>query len=159
MEAFNKILESSEYNYNLAQNIKYEKTRQYCKHDLQHFLDVARIMYIFSLENNLGFDKETVYLTALLHDIGKWEQYETKKPHNETSAEIARDLLNKISYDKDKIDLIVQAIFDHRHEVSDKKSLSYLIYFADKKSRLCFKCDMNNECNWDSDKKTKELLF
>ena len=37
-----------------------EKSRIFCKHDLQHSLDVARIAYILNLEADLKIEKEII---------------------------------------------------------------------------------------------------
>ena len=52
-----------------------ERDRQFCRHQMPHLLDVARIAYIRSLENGLGLKKEVIYAAAILHDIGKASQY------------------------------------------------------------------------------------
>lgn len=51
-----------------------ESGRIFCRHGIDHLLDVARIMWIKNLEEDLEFDREVIYATALLHDIGKDEQ-------------------------------------------------------------------------------------
>ena len=48
-----------------------ESGRIFCRHGIDHLLDVARIMWIKNLEEQLEFDREVIYATALLHDIGK----------------------------------------------------------------------------------------
>ena len=52
-----------------------EKERIFCRHQMTHLLDVARIAYIKNLEENLGFEKDVIYTAAVLHDIGKSFQY------------------------------------------------------------------------------------
>lgn len=66
-----------------------EKGRLFCSHQMDHLLAVARIAYIRNLERNLGLKKESIYAAALLHDIGKYAQYEEGIPHEIKSAEIA----------------------------------------------------------------------
>ena len=53
-----------------------EKERKFCKHTLEHLLDVARLMYIYALEHDLSISKELIYATALMHDIGRIDQIE-----------------------------------------------------------------------------------
>ena len=48
-----------------------EQERIFCKHNPQHFLDVARLAWIENLEKNLGIEKELIYAAGLLHDITK----------------------------------------------------------------------------------------
>ena len=35
-----------------------EKDRLFCKHTLEHLIDVARLMYLFALGRNLSFPKK-----------------------------------------------------------------------------------------------------
>ena len=57
-----------------------EKERIFCRHQMSHLLDVARIAYIRNLEKGYGFRKDVIYAAAVLHDIGKALQYEEKVP-------------------------------------------------------------------------------
>lgn len=91
MDRFNCILNDTEYIYYLKRNKKFEKDRKFCKHNLKHFLDVARIAQLINLEESLGFNKEIIYTTAILHDIGKSLQYENGTPHEISSWEISKE--------------------------------------------------------------------
>ena len=55
---------------------KAEQNRKFCNHTLEHFIDVARLMYIYAVEHELTISKELIYATALMHDIGRIEQIE-----------------------------------------------------------------------------------
>ena len=46
-----------------------EKERIFCRHQMTHLLDVARIAYIKNLEENLGLEKDVIYTAAVLHMI------------------------------------------------------------------------------------------
>jgi uncharacterized protein len=138
---------------------KWESDRMYCKHGLIHQLDVGRIAYIISLEKGLGIKKDIIYAIALLHDIGKYLQYEKQLPHNETSATMARPILKDCGYNEDEIDQIVQAIYHHRKKSMSKCQLDEIIYQADKLSRNCFTCNEKESCNWTDDKKNKGITW
>ena len=69
-----------------------EKTRVFCKHDFSHLMDVARICYIINLEENLNIDKDLIYVTALLHDLGRADEVDTGINHSILSQEIAQEL-------------------------------------------------------------------
>lgn len=157
MDRFNSILNDQKYIYYLKINKKFEKERKFCKHNLKHFLDVARIGQIINLEENLGFEKEIIYTTAILHDIGKWVQYENGTPHEIASWEIAKDFLENYKFNKNEIELIKQGILGHRHKKSE--GFSKLIYIADKRSRLCITCKAKDECNWSDEKKNLEIYY
>jgi len=75
---------------------EWEKDRIYCRHGMEHFLDTARIAYIRSLEESIPVSKDQIYAAALLHDIGKWQQYEEGTPHEIASARIASCILKDI---------------------------------------------------------------
>ena len=132
-----------------------EKDRVFCCHGLNHLLDVARLMYIRSLEDNSQLDKELIYTTALLHDIGRFVQIDKGIPHNEAGAELAERILADCGYSKSESVLICEAIGEHR-QGSDSILGSYL-YDADKKSRCCYACDARNECKWPDEKKNSKI--
>jgi len=157
MERFNYILNDEKYIYYLQRNKGFEKGRKFCKHNLKHFLDVARIAQVINLEEKLGFEKEIIYTTAILHDIGKSFQYENGTPHEIASSEIATEFLEKYEFSNDEIDAIKQGILDHRNKKSE--GFSNLIYKADKLSRLCFTCKAKNECNWSDEKKNLMIYY
>ena len=157
MERFNYILNDEKYTYYLQRNKSFEKGRKFCKHNLKHFLDVARIAQVMNVEENLGFEKEIIYTTAILHDIGKSYQYENGTPHEIASAEIATEFLEKYEFSKEEIEVIKQGILGHRDKTSE--GFSNIIYKADKLSRLCLTCKAKNECNWSDEKKNLMIYY
>jgi len=157
MERFNYILNDEKYMYYLKRNKVFEKSRKFCKHNLKHFLDVGRIAYLINLEENLGFEKEIIYTTAILHDIGKSYQYEKGIPHEVASFEIAIEFLEKYKFSEYEINLIRQGILGHRDKTSE--GFSGLIYKSDKLSRLCITCKAKNECNWSEEKKNLRIYY
>ena len=68
MERINKISEHPLWKLNMTQLKEAERDRIFCKHGIEHLLDVARIAYIENLEQNCGVSKEGIYAAALLHD-------------------------------------------------------------------------------------------
>lgn len=157
MERFNCILNDEKYIYYLKKNKSIEKDRKFCKHNLRHFLDVARIAQLINLEENLGFEKEIIYVTAILHDIGKSFQYEVGIPHEIASWEIAEIILKDYKFNNEEIELIKQGILGHRNKKSEGFSL--LIYRADKLSRQCITCKAIDECNWSDEKKNLNIYY
>lgn len=93
MERVNGILKDPLYRTCLSKIALFERDRIFCGHDMAHFLDVARLAYIFNLEENLGIEKEEIYTAALLHDVGRFVQYEDGTPH-----QLAVFLLQKSSW-------------------------------------------------------------
>lgn len=155
MDRINKILLNRKYKESLEKIKLLEKRRIFCKHSIEHFLDTARIAYIMCLEQNITINKEIIYAFGILHDIGKGMQYEMGIPHHEASANIAKELLNETGFNEEEIDCIISAILSHRKD--DEQGLSSIFYKADKMSRLCFKCDAQEECNWSDTKKNLTL--
>ncbi|OFI05858.1 ribonuclease Y [Clostridium acetireducens DSM 10703] len=159
MERFNSILKHEKFKEYLNKINNLEVDRILCHHDIQHFIDVARIMYIIALENNFPFNKDIIYASALLHDIGRWQQYEEDIPHEIASFNLAKDILKDCHYNEEEIEEILIAIKNHRNKYNEKGSLSELIYKSDKLSRMCFNCLGQEECNWSEYKKNNENKF
>jgi len=141
---------------------------------MEHFLDVARLAYIFSLEETLSLKKDVIYGAALLHDIGRHEQYRNGTPHEKASVDIAEVILRECNFSEDEIALIKEAILGHRgHEV--QKSIgtkeiiekqdcqvidfSFILNKADKMSRMCFACKADSECNWRKERKNTRIIY
>ena len=135
-----------------------EKDRIFCRHTPEHFLDVARLMYIYSLENKLNLSREIIYATALLHDIGRAQQYLSGISHDIAGAEIAGKILADLHFTEQEKEEILSAISQHRTDGSDNV-LAMLLYKADKKSRNCFSCSAASECYWPSEKKNLTIEY
>ena len=135
-----------------------EKDRIFCRHTVEHFLDVARLAYIHALESHASASKELIYCTALLHDIGRAEQYRSGIPHDEAGAQIAEQILRELSFDPSEIQKITSAIREHRN-AARSDTLSSLIYDADKASRNCFSCPAEKECYWSAEKKNLTITY
>ncbi len=159
MDRINSILNNNRFNEYLMKNQKCEIGRRFCCHDLQHFMDVARIAYIMVLENKINIDKETVYGAALLHDIGRWVQYQDGTPHEIASYKLADDILNECNYKQEEKTIILNAILNHRNEKSEKSTFNYIFYLSDKLSRRCFSCIALDECKWPKEKKNLKILY
>ncbi len=154
------IISNREYNKYIENNNSYEKERMFCKHNIEHFLDVARIALILSMKEKLEIDEELIYAAALLHDIGRHIQYEDGRDHAIVSAGLALPILEESGFFEDEISDIIRAIKNHRNSMTaDQKDLSGLIYRADKLSRACYACEAQLQCNWKDDKKNLNLIL
>lgn len=158
-ERINKILNNENYKEYLLKTEEAENHREFCKHNIEHFLDVCRIGYIISLENGIDFKKDVIYAVGLLHDIGRFKQYEEEIPHNIASAELALPILEDAGYEDSEIEEIIKAIEGHRTFVSDENSLQNIMYRADKLSRKCFKCNASGTCNWSYEKRNMIITY
>lgn len=102
MERINKISEHPLWKLHMTQLKEAEKDRIFCKHGIEHLLDVARIAYIENLEQNCGVSKEWIYAAALLHDIGRFLQYSKGISHEEAGAELAEEILKDCGFNKEE---------------------------------------------------------
>lgn len=160
MERVNQILQHNLFQTHLQENERAEVNRPFCRHGMEHFLDVARIAEIINLEEGLSLERELIYAAALLHDIGKHIQYEDKTPHEVASVQIAPQILTDCGFTQNEADCIVNAILCHRNEqIAGEPDLRGVLYRADKASRSCFACHAEAECNWKDGKKNLALRY
>ncbi|MCF8012346.1 MAG: HD domain-containing protein [Clostridiales bacterium] len=156
MERVNNILNDPEFKDNLKLNYKREQNRRFCRHDIQHFIDTARICYILVLEElsrgrifqNIAAEslKEAAYTSGLLHDIGRWRQYDTGEDHALVSAEISFDILKRSGFENKEIAIITSAISNHRTSSRGGGLLGECLRRADDLSRPCWSCNVQSEC-------------
>ena len=155
MEKVNRLLNNEEYREMLSCIQEAEKERIFCRHDMRHFLDMARLLHIYCLEEGIKADKPLIYAIGLLHDIGRAAQYKTGEEHHTASARAAEKLMPTCGFDEEQTKTAVNAILSHRSGSEDK--FFKLVYKADKKSRLCFECKARGECNWPKEKMNLEI--
>ncbi|MBO4981548.1 MAG: HD domain-containing protein [Lachnospiraceae bacterium] len=160
MERIDKILKHDLFLCHVSQNNAAEADRRFCRHNMAHFLDVARIGEIINLEEGLQLPREWIYGAALLHDLGRHIQYETGTPHEIASGEIAPVILGECGFDEEERDVILSAILSHRDSsVASEQNLRGVLYRADKSSRACFACEAKAECNWKNGKKNLNIKY
>ncbi|ACL75683.1 HD domain-containing protein [Ruminiclostridium cellulolyticum] len=147
MKKVHKILSHPQFKKYMELNFQAEQDRKFCRHDIQHSIDVARVAYIISLENNYNLDKEIIYITALLHDIARWKQYSEKVDHAAEGAVLARGILRDLKMDNNDTEMILDAIAKHRKKEGHSTPLSKVLYAGDKSCRQCIVCSMVEECN------------
>ena len=158
MDRINRILAHPQWKENVALIRELEKDRVFCSHTVEHFLDVARLGYIEILENHREIPKDRIYAAALLHDIGRGQQYRDGTPHDLAGAGIARDILRDCGFSEEEIGDIVTAILGHRNpDTRTRQDLAGVLYRADKASRMCLFCQVQKECNWSDEKKNLVL--
>lgn len=164
MEYVERLLQDLEY-VTLVKKLEHaEADRKFCRHGLSHFLDVARLAWIMSLEQAAEEQtvpkdgkKEQIYLTALLHDLGRLEEMEKGIPHHQGGEKLAEYFLKKIGWPLEKRQEILDAIREHRGEEILRDDFTNLIKQADNDSRNCFFCDMQKECNWSQERKNETI--
>lgn len=167
MERIENIITHKDYKYYLDKIEDCEKERIFCRHDRKHFLDVCRISYLLYLEDEqlqkvTPFSREEVkellYAAGLLHDIGRWREYEEGISHEIASADLAESILKDACFDQKEIELILELILSHRNKDKEIGSgLSRIFSQADKQSRECFWCMAADECNWKEERKNRSI--
>ncbi len=156
----NAILKNDEYRKNAELTRELEKDRIYCRHGVDHCLDVARIAALIAADEDYDVSRELIYAAAILHDIGRAEQYARGVQHELAGAEIAGPILTECGFTEEERQEITEAIAYHGDEsVKDKKNLSGLIYRADKMSRRCFDCDAAGSCHKSAEKLIMEICY
>ena len=137
-----------------------EEDRAFCRHGLPHLLDVARIAWILNLERTCGLRKDVVYAAALLHDIGRSEQYATGEDHDVAGVRIAGEVLDDLPealrFDPLERASILAAVARHRTARDDEwegEVLIPLIEQADHLSRPCYACAAREACYWPRERK------
>lgn len=160
MERVNKIINNSEFRELVDKLNNLEADRIYCRHNMEHFLDVARIGALLNEDEKCGYSRELIYAAALLHDLGRVSEYETGTPHDEASVLIAKRLLAACDFDEGEIETVAEAISSHRrYKLSEAdKSFGALLYRADKMSRNCMLCDAPG-CKIPIDKRNMNLFL
>lgn len=160
MNQINQIIRHPSYLAHIAKITEWEKDREFCRHNMTHFLDVARIAMLLNTQEGYGIEQKYIYAAALLHDIGRWQQYESSVDHAAASAKLAPAILKDCGFSDAETEQIVSAIATHRESrVQDEMNLNGLLYRADKLSRPCFFCGQEKNCNWKNEKKNKELVL
>lgn len=145
MDRINCILENEDFKTYLKTNETLETERIFCHHDINHFLDVSRVASIINLEKGYGLDKELIYAAGLLHDIGRWVEYQEGKDHAIASAELAEAILIKCGFMQEELNEIITAIKAHRDK-QQTTNLGRVLYEADKTSRACYSCNARGQC-------------
>ena len=153
LELANLIISNKNYLRLVRELEELEKDRIFCGHDMEHFLSVARITVILCAEKCIDADPDVIYSAALLHDIGRIEEYTNGISHDEASAVTAAEILAEIGCPEHKKDEIIKLISSHRRSDSSDTVLGALFYTADKRSRSCFSCKAKDKCKWPEHKR------
>ena len=149
MKRINAILHHPLFEERLRLLAALEAERVFCRHDLTHLLDVARLMWIEVLEAGLLLERDLVYAAALLHDLGRADQIQRGIPHEEAGAYLAEAILPDAGFSAEETDAVIAAIRGHRGSGTNASTkLGALLHRADKACRLCWRCDARQDCNW-----------
>lgn len=172
MERIDAIVRDPLFQDSLARTKKFEQDREFCKHTLQHFVDVARITYILMLESGQlqqfiketrlsGPDaaKEAIYAAGILHDVARWREYESGVDHAPLGADMAGEILERNNFSPEEIRVITQAISEHREQRIQMSRLGEMLFRADNLSRACHECSAQERCYKFSRMETGNLVL
>lgn len=158
MEFVRKLLLETDYLKQMKKLESLEEKRRFCRHGLDHALDVARLVWIKVLEKQYAFEKEEIYLAALLHDIGRISEYQEGIPHQEAGVKITKEFLTQIGYPKERQLRILEAIEKHREKGEIRNDFMSIMKEADSRSRNCFFCEVSQECKWSEERKNSTIV-
>ena len=116
------------------------------------------MLYIHALESHASASKELIYCTALLHDIGRAEQYRSGIPHDEAGAQIAEQILRELSFDPSEIQEITSAIREHRNAARSDTLSSPDLRCGQGIPELFF-LSGRKECYWSAEKKNLTITY
>lgn len=144
----NQILQHELFEKYSTKNKHAEAQRIYCQHGSDHGLSVARIAYIYFLESKEIFlSKEVIYAAGILHDIGRWLEYETQENHAIVGARLAAPILRECGFSEQEVEIITQGILEHRLKPSQASSvLGLALALADDWARDCKNCESKASC-------------
>lgn len=147
MQRIQPILQSTLFQETMQRMEQLERERIYCGHDLSHLLDVARIAALLAVDVQAAYPRDVIYAAALLHDIGRVQQYTDGTPHAQAGAAIAQQILQHTEFSQQEQREILQAVSGHQEDTA-QNSLTQLIHEADHRCRMCFACAAQDTCKW-----------
>lgn len=157
MKEVDCLLQNPVFREKMQQLEQLEQNREYCRHGWEHCMDVARGIALINQERNLRFRKELLYALALVHDLGRVEEYLKGIPHEQAGGPLAGELLKQCGFTKEEVSMAVEAVSHHRGNEESQSVLTKLLKEADKKTRLCFLCKASDTCKWSDEKKNMTI--
>ncbi len=159
MNRVNRILAHRDFQRLMAQLEEAERGRVFCGHGMEHLLSTARLMALISAQEKLSIPQPLIYGAALVHDLGRAEEYQGGRSHEEAGPELAAPILADCGFSAGEQEAILTAIREHRSGWQGRRSpLGQLLFRGDKESRPCFACKARSACNWPEARKNLTLL-
>jgi predicted ATPase len=115
---------------------------------MEHILQT--IKYVDALQTATDKEKQDLRIIMFLHDFGKWV---SRKGHEKNSAIIARNILEHLNFDKEKINLYCKIIEMHGDLGIYPKTKAKLALLTKKQLRMLYfttLCDIANRQPFDS---------
>lgn len=143
----------------LSLNGERERDRLFCRHDYRHMVLVSQIsckiikqtggLYILVQTEGLKVKRsalEVVYAAGLLHDMGRWRQYDTGEDHALAGSVMAGSVLKRAGFSEREAGVITRAIREHRKALPGQSYLGRVLCLADDLSRPCGSCGVRLDC-------------
>lgn len=73
------------------------------------------------LAKQFGADEEVVVIAAWLHDVASITDYNLYEEHHIHGAKMAKEILEKFDYDKEKINQVQLCVLNHRGSISGER--------------------------------------
>jgi uncharacterized protein len=73
------------------------------------------------LAKQFGADEEVVTIAAWLHDVASITDYNLYEEHHIHGAEMAKEILEKFDYDKEKIARVQSCVLNHRGSIAGER--------------------------------------
>lgn len=158
MKRVDNIIHHELFRNALCEMNQWEEDRIFCRHNIEHLLSVARIMLLMATEEGISIQKDVLYATAFLHDLGRIYQYQNGEDHTIAGIHLAQDILRESSYTQEEQEAMIEAILDHNKKDASNE-LGRLLQKADKLSRNCFLCPAREECYWAEMEKNQGVIL
>ncbi|HBV99304.1 MAG TPA: phosphohydrolase [Desulfotomaculum sp.] len=143
----------------LLLNGERERDRLFCRHDYRHMVLVSQISWriikqtdgLESLIKTEGLSGkmsalEVVYAAGLLHDMGRWRQYDTGEDHALAGSAMAGSVLKRAGFSEREAMVVIRAIREHRKALPGQSYLGRVLCLADDLSRPCRSCNVRLDC-------------
>lgn len=167
MKYATEIMKNPLYQRLVGEIEELEADRIYCRHGMPHIMDVCRLAWILYLEESSGEKrppddmeqmKDRIFVTGLLHDIGRGCQYKTGEHHAAAGARLAGEILEQIHYPEEWKTETVSIIRAHcGRKGGAAASVETYINRADHLSRPCFCCKAAAGCKWPAGERNTRL--
>ncbi len=162
-----EVMKNALYQSIIEEIEKLEADRPYCRHGMPHMMDVCRLAWILYLEETperpesqeqMEEMKDRLFVTGLLHDIGRASQYQTGEHHAAAGARLAEEILEQVGYPEAWKQETVSAIRAHcGRRGRGEHTMEAYINRADHLSRPCFCCKAAESCKWTPEERNGSL--
>lgn len=105
---------------NLVETASYSRDNKFKSTVWEYHIEPV-VKNALKLGKKLGADLEVLEMAALLHDYAGIVNMKFSKEHHLHGAELAENVLKKLNFPKEKIELVKDAIRNHRGSIKSKR--------------------------------------